>query len=234
MPMRDAFAVLFFVSVGMGFDAIGLLEHWQLALATLAICMLGKPLVAMAMVRLMGKPMRLSMLVGGSLSQIGEFSFILATLVAGTYKLLPMEAVNVITGVAIISITLNAALYRFVPRAISALEERGVGLNPDTLSAHLPPTEDRHRIIMVGYGPSGELLERTLTRFDMDVVVIEMNVDTVTRLQAAGLHALHGDAANRTILRLAGCEKARAIAITSSAAPAAAIAAVRVTLKKQN
>ena len=230
MPMRDAFAVLFFVSVGMGFDAMGLLEHWPLALATLAICTLGKPLVAMLMVRLMGKPMRLSMLVGGSLSQIGEFSFILATLVAGTYKLLPMEAVNVITGVAIISITLNAALYRFVPRAINALEERGMGLNPATLAAELPPTEDRHRIIMVGYGPCGELLERTLTRFDMDVVVLEMNVDTVTRLQAAGIRALHGDASNRTILRLAGCEKARAIAITASAAPSAAIAAAAHSL----
>ena len=87
MPMRDAFAVLFFVSVGMGFDAIGLLEHWPLALATLAICTLGKPLVAMLMVRIMGKPMRLSMLVGGSLSQIGEFSFILATLVVLSLKL---------------------------------------------------------------------------------------------------------------------------------------------------
>lgn len=233
MPMRDAFAVLFFVSVGMGFDAIGLLEHWPLALATLGICMLGKPLAAMMMVRLMGKPMRLSMLVGGSLSQIGEFSFILATLVAGTYKLLPMEAVNVITGVAIISITLNAALYRYVPRLISYLEERGMGLSPATLATDLPVSEDRHRIILVGYGPCGELVDRALRRYDMDIVVLEMNVDTVAQLQAAGVHALHGDASNRTILRLAGCEKARAIAITASAAPSAAIAAAAKSLNPE-
>ncbi len=230
LPMRDAFAVLFFVSVGMGFDALGLLNQWPLALAMLGICMLGKPLMAMLMVRLLGKPMRLSVLVGGSLSQIGEFSFILATLVAGTYKLLPMDAVNVITGVAIISITLNAVLYRFVPRIITALEERGIGLNTDAQSNLPAPTEDKHRIILVGYGPCGELVERVLRRYDMDIVVLEMNVDTVSRLQAAGIHALHGDASNRTILRLAGCEKARAITITASAAPSAAIAAAARSL----
>mgnify|MGYP002508500866 CR=1 FL=1 len=79
LPMRDAFAVLFFVSVGMGFHIGGLLEYWPLALATLAICMLAKPAMAAIMVSLLGKPMRLCLMVGGSLSQIGEFSFILAT-----------------------------------------------------------------------------------------------------------------------------------------------------------
>ena len=230
LPMRDAFAVLFFVSVGMGFHIGGLLEHWPLALATLAICMLAKPIMAAVMVSLMGKPMRLSLMVGGSLSQIGEFSFILATLIAGTYHLLPMEAVNVITGVAIISITLNAALYRFVPIAVNQLEDRGFGSN-QTQTERIPAvSDDRYRILLVGYGPCGELVSQVLRRHDMEVVVLEMNIDTVMRLQKAGMPAMHGDASNRTILRMAGVEKAKAIIISSAAAPAVQIASAARSL----
>ena len=230
LPMRDAFAVLFFVSVGMGFHIGGLLEHWPLALATLAICMLAKPIMAAVMVSLLGKPMRLSLMVGGSLSQIGEFSFILATLIAGTYHLLPMEAVNVITGVAIISITLNAALYRFVPLAVNRLEDRGFGARR-IQTEHVPAvSDDRYRILLVGYGPCGELVSQVLRRHDMEVVVLEMNIDTVTRLQKEGLPAMHGDASNRTILRLAGVEKAKAIVISTAAAPAVQIASAARSL----
>ena len=229
LPMRDAFAVLFFVSVGMGFHLGGLLEHWPLALATLGICMLAKPLVAAIMVRVMGKPMRLSLMVGGSLSQIGEFSFILATLIAGTYHLLPMEAVNVITGVAIVSITLNAALYRFVPLLVHRLEERGIGV-AESVNSVPEVEEDRYRIILVGYGPCGQLVDQVLRQHDMDVVVLEMNIDTVTRLHQQGRSALHGDASNRTILRMAGVEKAKAIIISSPGAPAVQIAAAARSL----
>ncbi len=229
LPMRDAFAVLFFVSVGMGFHLGGLLEYWPLALATLGICMLAKPLVAAIMVRVMGKPMRLSLMVGGSLSQIGEFSFILATLIAGTYHLLPMEAVNVITGVAIVSITLNAALYRFVPLLVHRLEERGIGM-ADSVNTVPDVEEDRYRIILVGYGPCGQLVDQVLRQHDMDVVVLEMNIDTVTRLHQQGHAALHGDASNRTILRMAGVEKAKAIIISSPGAPAVQIAAAARSL----
>ena len=224
LPMRDAFAVLFFVSVGMGFHIGGLLEHWPLALATLAICMLAKPIMAAIMVSLLGKPMRLSLMVGGSLSQIGEFSFILATLIAGTYHLLPLEAVNVITGVAIVSITLNAALYRFVPLAVHKLEDRGIGTQHAHADSIPAVADDVYRILLVGYGPCGELVSQVLRRHDMEVVVLEMNVDTVARLHKEGLPAIHGDASNRTILRLAGVEKAKAIIISSAAAPAVAIA----------
>ena len=229
LPMRDAFAVLFFVSVGMGFHLGGLLEYWPLALATLGICMLAKPLVAAIMVRVMGKPMRLSLMVGGSLSQIGEFSFILATLIAGTYHLLPMEAVNVITGVAIVSITLNAALYRFVPLLVHRLEERGIGV-AESVNSVPEVEEDRYRIILVGYGPCGQLVDQVLRQHDMDVVVLEMNIDTVTRLHQQGHAALHGDASNRTILRMAGVEKAKAIIISSPGAPAVQIAAAARSL----
>ena len=224
LPMRDAFAVLFFVSVGMGFNLQGLLDHWQLALAILGFTMLLKPIIAYLSIRLLRKPFRLGVLVSASFSQIGEFSFILASLAASKYDLLPDYACNVITGVAIISITLNAMLYRLVPPMVDKLERRGVGVVIDPSAAPAPPTDDRYRIIVVGYGPCGELLTRILRAHDMDVLVLEMNINTVTRLAKEGIPALHGDARVRSILRMAGCEQAKAIIISTSAAPAEAIA----------
>lgn len=229
LPMRDAFAVLFFVSVGMGFSFGGLLEYWPLALATLFATMVVKPLGAFCIVRMLGKSVRKAMLVGGSLSQIGEFSFILATLVAGTYKQqtqMPMSAVNVITGVAIISITINAACYRFVPAFISALEKRGIGLPKRGENELIPPPgEDRHRIIVVGYGPCGQLLTGIFRKYDMEVVIIEMNIDTVNRLAAEKIPAILGDARLRHILKTAGVEKAVAIVISAPGAPSTEITA---------
>lgn len=225
LPMRDAFAVLFFVSVGMGFSIGGLLEYWPLAVATLCVNMLMKPLGALCIVKMQGQSMRKAILVAGSLSQIGEFSFILATLIAGTYGLLPMEAVNVITGVAIVSITINAAFYRFIPRLASCLEKRGIGEKRHR-SIEIPePDDERHRIIVVGYGPCGTILTDILLRYDMDVVVLEMNIDTINMLAKKGIPALLGDARLRHILKLAGAEKAVGIMITAAAAPATEIAA---------
>lgn len=231
LPMRDAFAVLFFVSVGMGFDAMGLVEHWPLALGTLALTLFFKPLSSYAVIRLLRRPGRLGVVVGTSLSQIGEFSFILAALVAGTYKVMPWSAVNVITGVAIITITLNAALYRFVPALIRAMEERGIGVAPQQ-PGHLipPPAEDRDRVIVVGHGPCGELMTDILRSYDVDVVIIEMNIDTVVALQKKGVNAMHGDARLRSILSLAGVEKSQAIIVTSAAAPAQEIAEAACSL----
>ena len=223
LPMRDAFAVLFFVSVGMGFDAAGLLEYWPLALSAILLTLIAKPVAAYIVIRLLKRPSRMALVVAASLSQVGEFSFILASLIAGQYGLLPPFAVNVITGCAIITITLNAALYRFVPRLVKFFEDRGIGTA--AASGAVPaPTEDRHRVILVGYGPCGQILGHILADYDVEIVVLEMNIDTVNRLVEAGVPALHGDARQRTILKLAGAEKAEAIIITSSAAPAGEIA----------
>ncbi|MBQ7024530.1 MAG: cation:proton antiporter [Akkermansia sp.] len=224
LPMRDAFAVLFFVSVGMGFDLMGMLEHWQLALATCGVAFLVKPVVAYIVIRVLGKPLRMALKTAASLSQIGEFSFILATLIATQYHMLPDYAANVITGVAIVTITLNAALYRFVPRIADKLEKRGIGARSNVVGNVPPPTDERHRIIVVGYGPCGEIMSDILRKYDLEVVVLEMNIDTVNRLAMEGIPVLHGDARLRSILQMAGAEKAKAIIVTTAAAPAHDIA----------
>lgn len=231
LPMRDAFAVLFFVSVGMGFDFMGLLENWQLALGTLLVTLVWKPLSAYFVIRLLGRPGSLGVVVGTSLSQIGEFSFILAALVAGErFGLLPHSAVNIITGVAIITITTNVLLFRHVPTLIRRMEERGIGMRKADASSLPEPTEERDRVIVVGYGPCGEIISRILQEYEIEVIVLEMNIDTVTRLNAQGMHAMHGDARLRTIQQLAGVEKARAIIVTAVGAPAREIAATARTL----
>ncbi|MDO5473250.1 MAG: cation:proton antiporter [Akkermansia sp.] len=231
LPMRDAFAVLFFVSVGMGFDFMGLLENWQLALGTLLVTLVWKPLSAYFVIRLLGRPGSLGVVVGTSLSQIGEFSFILAALVAGErFGLLPHSAVNIITGVAIITITTNVLLFRHVPALIRRMEERGIGMRKADATSLPEPTEERDRVIVVGYGPCGEIIARILQEYEIEVIVLEMNIDTVTRLNTQGIHAMHGDARRRTIQQLAGVEKARAIIVTAVGAPAREIAATARTL----
>ncbi|MDO5469679.1 MAG: cation:proton antiporter [Akkermansia sp.] len=226
LPMRDAFAVLFFVSVGMGFDFMGLIDNWPLALGTLGVTLLWKPISAYMVIRLLRRPGSLGVVVGTSLSQIGEFSFILAAMVAGErFGLLPASAVNIITGVAIITITINVLLFRHVPALIHKMEDWGIGMQKTDSSALPAPTEARDRVIVVGYGPCGEMITRILQENEIEVVVLEMNIDTVSRLTAKGIHALHGDARLRTILQLAGAEKAKAIIVTAVGAPAPEIAA---------
>lgn len=224
LPMKDAFAVLFFVSVGMGFDIGGMLEHWQLTLCTCLVAFFIKPLAAFIVITLLGKPLRMALKTAGALSQIGEFSFILATLIATQYHMLPEYAANVITGVAIITITLNAALYRFIPMLANHLEKKEIGRKPKVKGSVPEPSNDKHRIIVVGYGPCGKIMTDILTKYNLEVVVLEMNIDTVNKLENKGIPVLHGDARRRSILRMAGAEQAKAIIITAAAAPSHDIA----------
>lgn len=226
LPMRDAFAVLFFVSVGMGFHFGGILENWQLTVATAFICIIAKPLIAYSIMRLSNRTSRLSVGVAGSLSQIGEFSFILAALAAHQYKLLPVSAANVILGVAILSISINSIIYNFIPRLIDKLEARGIGVlhqkHPKSIPS--PHASHRDRAIIVGYGPCGKMVTRILLENKVDVVVLEMNIDTIKQLEREGIPAILGDARLERTLVMAGAEDSRAIIVTAAAAPAKIIA----------
>ena len=218
LPLRDAFAVLFFVSVGMLFDPSALLQTWPLALATLGLILVGKPAAALLVVLLLRRPLSQALGVAVALAQIGEFSFILAALGAD-YGVLPPEATNAIIAAAIVSITLNPLLYPRIPAILNRLRRHGLGLRP------LAPLEgensapevplDRQRAIVAGYGPTGRVLCRILRDNAIDVVLVEMNIDTVRALREAGEQVIHGDVAQAEVLVHAGLADADALIISS-------------------
>lgn len=221
LPMRDAFAVLFFVSVGMLFDPTTVLDNWELALATLGIVMIGKPLAALLVVLLLRKPARMAVVVSAALAQIGEFSFILAGIAVKELKILPPEASSAIILAAIISITLNPVIFKRLDFWVRLLERLGIGKTPlggDDCGAS--PQADRERMIIVGYGPLGRTLGRILLSNDIEVVVVEMNIDTVHDLKMRQELAVYGDATQMEVLSHAGIEHASCLIISSSGVPA--------------
>ena len=182
LPMRDAFAVLFFVSVGMLFDPAKLLQHLPLTLATIAVVIVGKALAAYLIVWLLRHPQDTAVTVAVSLAQIGEFSFILAQL-GRQYELIPEQAMQVLVAASIVSITLNAPLFS----AVRALARRAS--KPSRATASEPPRApaDTDHAIVVGFGPVGRTLARLLVEHNLAPVVIELNYDSVQVIEAQGL-----------------------------------------------
>ena len=198
LPMRDAFAVLFFVSVGMLLDPRVLLASPGMIAAALAIILLGKPVAALAIVLLFRYPLKVALSVAVALAQIGEFSFIVATL-ANDLGVLTLEGTNTLVGASIVSITLNPLLFR----AIGPIEQ-WAARRKEELPAEIPPHAERmstrHRAVVVGYGPIGRTVSRLLRDNDILPTVIEMNIDTVRGLRQEGLEAIHGDASHPAVL----------------------------------
>jgi monovalent cation:H+ antiporter-2, CPA2 family len=221
LPMRDAFAVLFFVSVGMLFDPTKVAEGWPLMLATLAIVLVGKPAAALVVVLLFRRPLSSALSIAVALAQIGEFSFILASL-ASTLNILPAGATNALVVTSVVSITLNPLYYKCIEPAVRWLERRGIGMEPKALPTEEMPEIDEaaHFVIVIGYGPVGRTLARILKDNGIQVVVVETNLKVVQDLRAKGELAVYGDASLREILRHAAIEKADGLIIAASNAPA--------------
>jgi CPA2 family monovalent cation:H+ antiporter-2 len=228
LPMKDAFAVLFFVSVGMLFDPSTLETGWPLMLATLAIVIIGKPIAALIVVLIFKRPLRAALSIAVALAQIGEFSFILAAL-AQSLKILPPEATGALVVASVASITLNPLLYRYVEPSVQWLERKGFVRNAPPEKADAVPAVDEsvHRIIVIGYGPIGRTLSRILRAEGFQVVIVEMNIDTVRKLREAGELAVFGDASQREILHHAGIEKAQGLIIAARIPPHAVVQAAR-------
>jgi CPA2 family monovalent cation:H+ antiporter-2 len=225
LPMRDAFAVLFFVSTGMLFDPRFLLEAPGLVACTLGIVVLGKPLVALGIVLALRYPVRVALAVAVALAQIGEFSFMLAALGRGL-DVLPQAATNALVGAAIVSISINPLLYRLVDPSARWLARhprmsRWLGLraaSPAPTPAGEPDSEPAglHRAVIVGYGPVGRTLVRLLRDNEIAPTVIELNQETVQSLRAEGVHAVYGDAGHRDTLKAAGVERAGGLLLSAS------------------
>lgn len=222
LPMRDAFAVLFFVSVGMLVDFKGLIEFpWQVA-ATLGIILIGKPLAALGLVLVMKYPLRVGLSVAVALAQIGEFSFILATM-GRQLNLLPPEASNILVAGAILSITINPLLYRWVD-PLDAWIRKQPWLNhlvrsqaPEEAVAPVQANvSSRHRAVIVGYGPVGQTVARLMRENDIEPVIVELNLETVQRLRSEGATAVYGDVGHAETLKEAGIATAKFLILSSS------------------
>ena len=230
MLMRDAFAVLFFVSVGMMFDPMSVGDCWPLALATLGVVMIGKPLAAYVVVRCLRRPVPLALSVSVALAQVGEFSFILAG-IGLMYNILPPDANQAIILAAVVSISLNPILYRQIGPAVKWLQKRGIGLaDPGGVNSMALPAPDARRVVLVGFGPTGRILKRILNDNGVEVIIVEMNIDTVTAIREQGGDIVYGDASQREILRHAGIEYAESLILSASIPDAKEIVGVALEL----
>jgi CPA2 family monovalent cation:H+ antiporter-2 len=225
LPLRDAFAVLFFVSVGMLFDPAFLFRAPLLVLAALAVVLVGKPLVAVAVVAALGYPTRTALVAALGLAQVGEFSFILGGL-ARDHGLLPPAGYDVIVVCAIVSISINPMLFRWLDRLEAATLRRPwlrrlVGARAerrrDRTNAEATRAVEAHArplAVVVGHGPVGRTVDRLIREAGVDTVVIDLNLETVGALAAEGRLALYGDASHPDILRRAGLARASHLVVT--------------------
>jgi len=228
LPLRDAFAVLFFVSVGMLFDPAFLIQEPLMVAAALGIILLAKPAAALVIVALLGHSARTALTVAIGLAQIGEFSFILSEL-ARRHGLMTDAGHNVLVAAAILSITLNPLLFRMLPRTESWLrrhprlwrllnsraERRAAVVNLSaSRSVERAPTDDERLAIVVGYGAVGRSVHRLLLDARRATVVVDLDMDKVSALNAEGHNAIFGDASNRSILEHAGVHRASHMVVT--------------------
>ncbi len=222
LPLRDAFSVLFFVSVGMLFKPQILLQEPLMVLAVVAVIMLGKTLVASTLVLLLRYPLNTALTVGASLAQIGEFSFILIGLGANLH-LMSEQSQNLVLAGALISISLNSFLFAAVEpaqrwiRQRSALARR-LELRDDPLAAlPMDVAEEKlsGQIVLVGYGRIGRQIANWLRGQDVHFVVAEHKRTLVEQLRAMDIPAVSGDASEPATLIQAHIHKASHLIITS-------------------
>ncbi len=219
LPMRDAFAVLFFVSVGMLFDPGFVIAHPGLVAAGLTIVLVLKPLAAIVIVALRGYPARTALTVAIGLAQIGEFSFILAQ-VARESNLMPEEGMHLLVATAMISITLNPILFRSLDgiergiqrwpwlwKKLNSLHDRRTRAINASARTTIAGSE-RPLAVIVGYGPVGRVVDALLRDGGLETVVIDMNIETIAALNKSGHPAIYGDGTRRDVLEQAGIGRA--------------------------
>lgn len=209
LPLRDAFAVLFFVSVGMLFDPLILIQQPLAVLATLAIIVFGKSIAAFFLVRLFGHSPRTALTIAASLAQIGEFAFILAGL-GMALNLLPQAGQNLVLAGAILSIMLNPVLFTLLEKYLAKTETLEEAIEEEKQI----PVDICNHALLVGFGRVGSLLGEKLLAAGIPLVVIETSRTRVDELRERGIRAVLGNAANEEIMNLAHLDCARWLLLT--------------------
>ncbi|MDR2066379.1 MAG: cation:proton antiporter [Endomicrobium sp.] len=228
LPLRDAFAVLFFLSVGMLFDWKFIIEYPLLVYTCLLVVLLIKPLTALVVVSILGYSTRTALTVAAGLAQVGEFSFILAQ-EAKRLDLVGDLVYNSIVICAIVSITLNPSIFKKIPsfeRFLRSKSKIWKILNSSVnkkcnkvneIAKNLLPTEEflsEKVAIVIGYGPTGKEVTQALIKQGIKPVIIEINIDTVNSLSSQGQAVIYGNSTRKDILIAAGIKKANYLIIT--------------------
>jgi monovalent cation:H+ antiporter-2, CPA2 family len=222
LPLRDAFAVLFFVSVGMLFDPRVLIDQPLRVLAVVGIIVLGKSIAAAVLVLLLRYPLHTALTVSASLAQIGEFSFILLGL-GSALQVIPAEAQSLVVAGALISIALNPLLFKGIEPLRGWLLRRSdlarrLAQRDDPL-AELPMSTDpkflSRQVVIVGYGRVGRRLAQALGEAGIPYVVADQNRDVVEQLRVRGVPAVYGDAAQPETLVQAHVARAQMLVIAT-------------------
>jgi CPA2 family monovalent cation:H+ antiporter-2 len=224
LPLRDAFAVLFFVSVGMLFDPTILIRDFGPVLATFLIIVVGKSLAALAIVLLFRHPKATALTIAASLAQIGEFSFILAGL-GVDLGMLPERGRDLVLAGAILSILVNPFLFTLLDRwfakkdakreAAQAAQERAdaAAAAAESTSEPLPVTSLTDHVVLIGHGRVGGFISQKLLRSDTPLLVIESNEDKVPGLKKEGVEVITGNAADPEVAAAANIGAARCLLV---------------------
>jgi CPA2 family monovalent cation:H+ antiporter-2 len=213
IPLRDAFAVLFFVSVGMLLNPMVLVEAPFAVLATVGIIVVGKSAVAYLIVRAFRHSNSTALTVAASLAQIGEFSFILIAL-GMDLKMVPTEARDLVLAGAIISIILNPLAFILMERLRHGPPRKPDSSVPDDTAIAFQPTSLSGHDILIGYGRVGSLIGQALAKRGMKMLVIETSDEGVEKARQDGAEVLVGNAADPEILTAANVAGARRLFVT--------------------
>ncbi len=211
LPLRDAFAVLFFVSVGILFDPLIVVREPWPVLAVLAIILIGKSVAAFAIVIAFRHPVGTALMIAASLAQIGEFSFILANL-GVDLGLLPERGRDLILAGALLSILANPAIFAAISRfkiAAALAPAVGAPAGESAAVAEILPTALTGHAVIIGYGRVGGRLGEALRNKGYAVLAIEDNRDIAARLRGGGVEVIAGNAAAGEVLRAANLPAAR-------------------------
>lgn len=211
LPLKDAFAVIFFLSVGMLFNPAAILSHFPLFIGVLAIILIIKPITAYILARLLRSPIKTALIVAVALAQIGEFSFILSE-EAVNLKILPDEGYDIIVACALISIAINPLLFT-VCNFLEKYFDKHLDSSVEHLDKEKPLIIHRKAIVM-GFGPIGQAVVSWLEKRGFATIIIDNNVDTIAQLKTEHREAVFGDASLEQIQEAVQIETAALLVIT--------------------
>lgn len=224
LPMRDAFSVIFFISVGMLVDPLFIFNNIWFVLICLMVVLIIKPLSAFLIVIGLGSSVKIALTAAVGLAQIGEFSFILAQEAQGL-GIISKEGYSVLIGCSIISISLNPILFKIFPefektlmknrRIWNLLNRKSEKKNKETVEKAKEINETvKGDAVIIGFGPVGRSVYEMLLKKEISPVIIDLNIDTITELTEKKIPALYGDGVRKDILIQAGIKKAEMVFIT--------------------